>query len=59
MRMGHDQRDMLKDYWSTLDQYLMAFYRNTVNRDRFCHMLRFIRFSDNKTEREKTDENYN
>ena len=21
MQMGHDHRDMLKDYWSTLEQY--------------------------------------
>jgi hypothetical protein len=28
MQMGHDQRDMLEDYWLTLDQYLMAFYRH-------------------------------
>jgi len=26
VQMGHD----LKDYWSTLGQYLMAFYRNTM-----------------------------
>ena len=26
----HDQRYVLKDYCSTLGQYFMAFYRNTV-----------------------------
>jgi hypothetical protein len=32
VQMGYDQRDMLQDYWSTLEQYFMAFYRNTVKR---------------------------
>jgi len=59
VQMGHGQRGMLKDYWSTLGQYLMALYRNTVKRDRFCHILRFLHFSDNKNERDKTHENYN
>jgi hypothetical protein len=27
VQMGQDQRDTLKDYWSTLEQYFMAFYR--------------------------------
>jgi len=57
-QMGHNQRDMLKDYWSKLGRYLMAFYRNTMKRDRFCHILRFLHFSDNKNECDKTDENY-
>jgi hypothetical protein len=30
LQMGHDQRDRLKDYWSTLEQFFMAFYGNTM-----------------------------
>ena len=56
--MGHDQRDTLQDYWSTLEQYFMAFYGNAMKRYRFCHILRFIHWSDNKNEPDKTDENY-
>jgi hypothetical protein len=26
MQMGHNQRDMLKDYWLTLKQYFRTFY---------------------------------
>jgi hypothetical protein len=26
VQMGHSQRDRLKDYWSTLEQFFMAFY---------------------------------
>ena len=59
VQMGHNQRDMLKGYWSTLDQCLLAFYRNTMNRDRFYHILRFLHFSDNKYDCDKTDKNYN
>jgi hypothetical protein len=58
LQMGHDQRDRLKDYWSTLEQFFMAFYRNTMKRDRFLHILRFLHFSDNRNEPDKTDENY-
>ena len=50
--MGHNERDMLKDNWSR------AFYRNIMKWDRVCHVLRFLYFSDNKNEPDKTDENY-
>jgi hypothetical protein len=26
VQMGHHQRDKLKDYWSTLEQFFTAFY---------------------------------
>jgi hypothetical protein len=58
LQMGHDQKDRLKDYWSTLEQFFMAFYGNTMKRDRLLHILRFLHFSDNKNEPYKTDENY-
>ena len=29
-----------------------------MKRDRFCHIRRFIHFSDNKNEPDKTDKNY-
>ena len=58
MQIRHDQRDMLKDYLSTLEQYFMAFYGNTMKRGRFYHILRFLHVSDNKNEADKTDVNY-
>jgi len=58
VQMGQDQRDTLNDYWSTLEQYFMAFYGKTMKWDRFYHILRFLHFSDNKNEPDKTDENY-
>jgi hypothetical protein len=30
VQMGHDQRDVLKDYWSTLERYFVAFYGKTM-----------------------------
>jgi len=56
--MGHDQRDTLQDYWSTLEQYFMAFYRNTMIHYRIYHILRFIHCSDNKNEPDKTNKYY-
>jgi hypothetical protein len=46
------------DFWSTLEQFFMTFYRNTMKWDIFYHILRFLHFSDNKNEPGKTDENY-
>jgi hypothetical protein len=40
---------------TALEQFFMAFYRNT---DRFFHILIFLRFSDNRNESDKTDKYY-
>jgi hypothetical protein len=34
VQMGQNQREKLKDYWSTPEQFFMAFYGNTVKRDK-------------------------
>jgi hypothetical protein len=47
----------MEDYWSTLDQYIAAFYCNILKHDRLYHVLRVLHFSDNKNEYDKTDEN--
>jgi hypothetical protein len=36
----------------------MAFYGNIMKRNRFLHILRFLHFSDNRNEPDKTDGNY-
>jgi len=36
----------MKDYWSTLDQYFMAFYCNILKQNRLYCVLRFIHFTD-------------
>ena len=54
---GADQRDTLKDCWSTLVQYLMAFYGNMMKQDRLFYKLRFVNFSDIKNEPDKTYDN--
>lgn len=58
VQVRHDQRDMLKDYLSTLEQYFVAFYGNTMKQDRFYHILRFLHMSDKKNEADKKDVNY-
>jgi len=58
-QIGHDQRDTLKDYWSTLGQYFIDFYANTMKRDRVYNILTFLHFSGNRNEPDKTNENYN
>ena len=47
----------MEDYWSTIDQYFTAAYGNILKRDGLYSVLRFLHFSDNKNEHDKTDEN--
>jgi hypothetical protein len=37
-------------------KYFTAFYSNTMKRDRFFHILRFLHFSNNKNQPDKRDE---
>lgn len=56
--MGHDQRDTLKDYWNKDEQYYTPFFHNTMARDRFLHILRFIHFSNNDDPPSREDPGY-
>jgi hypothetical protein len=58
LQMGHDVRDTLKYYWSTLEQLHTLFYSNAMKRTRYFHILRFLHFSDNNNKPDKTHQNY-
>ncbi|KAG8229295.1 hypothetical protein J437_LFUL010049 [Ladona fulva] len=58
IQMGHDIRDSLKDYWSRLEQFYTPFFGNTMPRDRFFHILRFLHFTDNENSPNRDDANY-
>jgi len=58
IQMGHDQRDCLKDYWSREQQYFTPFYSNTMVRDRFFHILRFLHFENNDNPLNHDDPHY-
>ena len=58
IQMGHGVRDKLTDYWSTLDQLYTPFYGTMMNRDRYLHILRYLHFTDNRNEPDRTDENF-
>jgi hypothetical protein len=47
LQMGHIVKDTLHDYWSRLKQMQTPFYGETMTRDRFLHILRFLHFADN------------
>jgi hypothetical protein len=55
--MGHTLQDILHDYWSTLRQLSTLFFSETMTRDRFLHILRFLHFADN-SERPDQHEEY-
>jgi len=58
VQMGHGVRDKLTDCWSTLDQLYTPFYGTMMNRDRYLHILRYLHFTDNRNEPDRTDENF-
>ena len=58
IQVGHGVRDQLTDYWSILDQLYTPFYGTMMNRDRYLHILRYLHFTDNRNEPDRTDENF-
>ena len=55
-QMGHELKDTLYNYWSRLRQLHNAFYGDTMTRDRFLHVLRFLHFADYSQRLEKREE---
>jgi len=47
LQMGHELKDTIHDYWLRLRQLHNPFYSETMTRDRFLHILRFLHFADN------------
>jgi len=58
VQMVHDQKDRLKAYWSTAEQFSMPFAGKMMKQNRFFHILRFLHFSDNRNKPDKGDESY-
>jgi len=56
LQMGHELKDTLHDYWSRLRQLHNLFYGETMARDRFLHILRFLHFADNSQRPDKGEE---
>jgi len=47
LQMGHTIQGRLRDYWMKMEQLCCPFYGQTVARARYCHILRFLHFTDN------------
>ena len=58
IQMGHDVREKLTDYWATLDQLYTPLYGTMMKRNRYLHILRYLHFTDNKNEPDRTDERF-
>jgi hypothetical protein len=58
IEMGHDIGDILRDNWTTADQFLTSLYSKTLKRDRFIHIHRFFHFIDNNAEADTQADNY-
>ncbi|PNF22859.1 hypothetical protein B7P43_G16576, partial [Cryptotermes secundus] len=58
IKMGHDIGERLTDYWPNLKQFATPFYSETMKRDRFLHILRFLHFAHNSTEIDRNADSY-
>ena len=47
LQMGHTVQDRLDDYWTKMEQLRTPFYGQMMVRARYCHILRFLHFTDN------------
>ena len=56
LQMGHVLKDTLHDYWSRLRQTRTPFFGETMTRDRFLHILRFLHFADNSQRSDQSKE---
>ena len=48
LQMGHTVQDRLEDYWTKMEQHCCPFYGQTMVRATYCHIPRFLHFTDNK-----------
>jgi len=57
LQMGHTVQDRLEDYWTKMEQLRTPLYGQRMARARYCHILRFLHFTDNNRNRvDKTDD---
>jgi len=45
--MGHTVEDRLEDYWMKMEQLCTPFYGQMMAHASYCHILRFLHFTDN------------
>lgn len=57
LKMGHDKQDILKDFWSHLEELYIPFFRNMIKSNCFC-ILRFLHFLSNLNQPDKTEKTY-
>jgi len=58
IEMGQGVRDKLTDYRATVDQLYTPFYGTMMKWYQYLHILRYIHFTDNRNEPDRTDENF-
>ena len=56
LQMGHVLKDTLHAYWSRLRQTRTPFFGETMTRDRFLYILRFLHFADNSQRPDQSKE---
>ena len=56
LQMGHVLKDTLHDYWSRLRQTRILFFGETMTRNRFLHILRFLQHAGNSQKPGQSEE---
>ena len=56
VQMEYELKDTLHDYWSRLRQLHSPFYGETMTRDIFLYILRFLHFADNSQRPDEGEE---
>jgi len=47
LQMGHTVQDRLEGYWTKMEQLHIPFCGQMLSCARYCHILRFLHFTDN------------
>jgi hypothetical protein len=58
LKMDHNQRDTLKEYWSRDPMCHAPFYSQVIRSNRFFHILRFLHFENDKNAPDRDAEDY-
>ena len=58
IQMGHGIRDKLTDCWATVDRLYAPFCGTMMKWDCYLHILCYLHFTDNRSEPDMTDKNF-
>jgi hypothetical protein len=58
LKMGHNQHDTLKEYWSGDPMCHAPLYSHVMRRNKFFHILQFLYFENNENNPDRNRDDY-